>query len=97
MQYLKLHNWCYHIINSIQDFGAINSFTTETYENLHKECVKNPYQMSNHRDAKLQMLNTVSNFYLIIFNINNTKLVYMPIFRYNEIVFSNICIIFRIQ
>ncbi len=59
MQYPKLHNWCYHIVNSIQDFGAINGFTTETYESLHKECVKNPYRMSNRRDAKLQMLNSV--------------------------------------
>jgi len=59
MQYPKLHNMCYHIVNSIQDFGAINGFTTETYEYLHKECVKNPYRMSNRRDAKLQMLNTV--------------------------------------
>ena len=37
----------------------INSFTTETYEYLHKEWVKKPYRRSNKRDATLQMLNTV--------------------------------------
>ena len=62
MKYPKLHNWCYHIVDSIQDFGAINGFTTETYEYLHKEFVKSPYRMSNRRDAKLQMLNSVRLF-----------------------------------
>lgn len=62
MRYPKLHNWCYHIVNSIQDYGSINGYTTETYESFHKECVKYPYKMSNRRDAKLQMLNTVRYF-----------------------------------
>ena len=39
----KLHSWVYHIIDSIRSFGAVNGYTTETYESLHKEYVKNPY------------------------------------------------------
>ena len=56
----KLHNWAY-LVAAIKEYGAINSFTTETYESLHKKWVKNPYRMSNRRDAILQMLNTVSH------------------------------------
>jgi hypothetical protein len=55
----KLHNWIYHIIPAIKEHGTINSFTTETYESLHKKWVKNPYRMSNRRDATIQMLHTV--------------------------------------
>ena len=36
----KLHNWCYHIIPTIKEYGAINRFTTETFESLHKDSVK---------------------------------------------------------
>lgn len=61
LQLPKLHNWVYHIATAITEYGAINGFTTETYETLHKEWVKNPYRMSNRRDATLQMLSTVSN------------------------------------
>lgn len=56
----------------------MNNFTTETYETLHKEWVKNPYRMSNKRDATSQMLLTVSENALnnhqlvsIIYNITN--------------------------
>jgi hypothetical protein len=55
----KLHNWVYHVIDSIEEFGAINSFMTETYEFLHKDYVKNPYRVSNRRDAIGQIINTV--------------------------------------
>ena len=51
-------------------YGAVNNFTTETYESLHKEWVKNPYRMSNKRDATSQMLRTVSKNAL-----NNHRLV----------------------
>src|SRR5205823_985330 len=37
----------YHIVDSIKSFGAINGFTTKTYESLHKEYVKIPYRLSN--------------------------------------------------
>ena len=57
----KLHNWMYHIISSIKEFGAINGFTTETYEFLHKDYVKKPYRVSNKRKASEQMINTVSS------------------------------------
>ncbi|PKC55772.1 hypothetical protein RhiirA1_354262, partial [Rhizophagus irregularis] len=56
----KLHNWVYHIINSIEEFGAINGYTTETYEFLHKDYVKNPYRSSNKRELMGQIINTVS-------------------------------------
>ena len=60
LQLPKFHNWNYHAITSITEYGAINKFTTETYESLHKEWIKNPYRMSNKRDATSQMLRTVS-------------------------------------
>jgi len=69
LKLLKLHNWMYHIINSIEEYGAINGFTTETYEFLHKDYVKKPYRVSNKRKASEQMINTVSNtIFLIYFN-----------------------------
>ncbi|PKC56537.1 hypothetical protein RhiirA1_473850 [Rhizophagus irregularis] len=55
----KLHNWCYHIIKTIREYGAINGFTTETYEFLHKEAVKIPYRSSNKRDPTDQMIKSV--------------------------------------
>ncbi|CAB5392091.1 unnamed protein product [Rhizophagus irregularis] len=60
LQLPKFHSWVYHIISSITKYGAVNNFTTETYETLHKEYVKNPYRMCNKRDASSQMLHTVS-------------------------------------
>ncbi|CAB5365246.1 unnamed protein product [Rhizophagus irregularis] len=59
MRYPKLHNWCYHIVTSVQEYGAINGFSTDTYESLHKYCVKIPYRMSNRRDAISQIVKTV--------------------------------------
>ena len=74
MQLPKLHNWVYHTIATITEYGAINNFTKETYESLHKEFVKNPYRMSNKRNATSQMLLTVSKIklssYCIINHIN---------------------------
>lgn len=57
----KLHSWYYHAIPAIYEFGCINGYTTETYEYLHKNWVKNPYRLSNKRNATEQMLNTVSS------------------------------------
>ena len=56
----KLHNWYYHIIPTIKEYGAINGFTTETYESLHKDAVKKPYRASNKCNATDQMIKTVS-------------------------------------
>lgn len=64
----KLHSWRYHIIPAIRRFGAINGFTTETYETLHKFYVKNPYQKSNKKEVINQILNKVR--YYTIFNIS---------------------------
>src|SRR2546429_184445 len=52
----KLHNWRYHVITTIKEYGAINSFTTETYETLHKDAVKKPYRASNKRQPTDQMI-----------------------------------------
>ena len=60
LQLPKLHNWCYHIITTIKEYGAINGFTTETYETLHKNAVKKPYRASNKRNATDQMIKMVS-------------------------------------
>jgi len=41
-------------------YGAINGYTTETYESLHKNFVKIPYQISNKKNIENQLLETVS-------------------------------------
>ncbi|GES84153.1 hypothetical protein GLOIN_2v1783703 [Rhizophagus clarus] len=55
----KLHSWVYHIIDSIRSYGAINGYTTETYESFHKYFVKIPYQISNKKDVEPQLLRTI--------------------------------------
>jgi hypothetical protein len=60
MKLPKLHSWVYHVIDSIRSFGAINGYTTETYESLHKEYVKVPYRLSNKKDIESQIMRTVS-------------------------------------
>ena len=56
----KLHSWIYYIIDSIRMYGAINGYTTETYESLHKDFVKIPYRSSNKKNVETQLLETVS-------------------------------------
>jgi hypothetical protein len=63
----KLHNWRYHVIPTIKEYGAINGFTTETYESLHKDSVKKPYRASNKRQVTDQMIKTVNIFLYSIF------------------------------
>lgn len=60
----KLHSWVYHIIDSIRSFGAVNGYTTETYESLHKEYVKNPYRLSNKKNIEIQIMQIASIKYL---------------------------------
>lgn len=60
----KLHSWVYHIIDSIRSFGAINGYTTETYESLHKDYVKNPYRLSNKKNIEVQIMKIASIKYL---------------------------------
>ena len=57
----KLHHWVYHTIPSIRMFGAINGFSAETYETLHKYYVKNLYKMTNKHNTNPQMIRMVSN------------------------------------
>ncbi|RGB25911.1 hypothetical protein C1646_801463 [Rhizophagus diaphanus] len=64
----KLHNWCYHIIKTIREYGAINGFTMETYKFLHKDAVKIPYRSSNKRDLTDQMIKSVGITASMIFN-----------------------------
>ncbi|RHZ76099.1 hypothetical protein Glove_203g97 [Diversispora epigaea] len=41
----ELHSWVHHIVDTIHKFRAINEYTTETYEALHKTYVKIPYYL----------------------------------------------------
>ncbi len=59
MKLPKLHSWRYHVIPAIKRFGAINGFSTETYETLHKYYVKNPYRKSNKKEVMNQIINRV--------------------------------------
>ena len=52
--------WKLRAIDSIQTFGAVNGYTTETYKSLHKEYVKVPYRLSNKKNIKTQIMQTVS-------------------------------------
>lgn len=56
----KLHSWIYHIISSIRNYGALNGYTSETYESLHKNYVKQPYRLSNKKDIEIQLIQKVS-------------------------------------
>ncbi|RHZ88122.1 hypothetical protein Glove_26g226 [Diversispora epigaea] len=58
----KLHSWVHHIVDTIREFRAINGYTTETYEALHKTYVKIPYRLSNKKDVKEQMMKTLFEF-----------------------------------
>lgn len=55
----KLHSWRYHVVPAICQFDSINSFTTETFETLHKYYVKIPYRKSNKKEVMNQILNKV--------------------------------------
>lgn len=48
------------MIDSIRNFGAINGYTTETYESLHHEYVKVPYRLSNKKNIETQLMQIVS-------------------------------------
>ena len=67
MKLPKLHSWIYHIVDTVREYGAINGYTTETYESLHKSYVKIPYRLSNKKDVEKQMMQTVN--IIIIFKI----------------------------
>ncbi|RHZ77869.1 hypothetical protein Glove_169g8 [Diversispora epigaea] len=46
LKFPKLHSWIYHIVDTIREYGAINGYTTETYESLHKTYMKIPYRFT---------------------------------------------------
>ena len=56
----KLLLWIYHIVKTFREFGAINGYTTETYESLHKTYVKIPYRLSNKKEVEKQLMQTVN-------------------------------------
>jgi hypothetical protein len=79
MKLPKLHSWMYHIVDSIREFGAVNGYTTETYESLHKTYVKIPYRLSNKKDVEKQIMQAVN------------KIIYFLNFKlYNFLKFENI-------
>ncbi|RHZ81094.1 hypothetical protein Glove_123g180 [Diversispora epigaea] len=49
----------HYIVDTIREFRAINGYTTETYEALHKTYVKIPYHFSNKKDVEEQMMKTI--------------------------------------
>jgi hypothetical protein len=55
----------------IKEYGAINGFTTETYETLHKDAVKKPYRASNKRQLTDQMIKMASLCMMMPFTVNN--------------------------
>jgi hypothetical protein len=79
MKLPKLHSWMYHIVDSIREFGAVNGYTTETYESLHKTYIKIPYRLSNKKDVEKQIMQAVN------------KIIYFLNFKlYNFLKFENI-------
>ncbi|RHZ49269.1 hypothetical protein Glove_526g35 [Diversispora epigaea] len=59
MKFPKFHSWIFHIVNTIREYGAINGYTTETYESLHKFYVKTPYRLSNKKGIEEQIMKTI--------------------------------------
>ncbi|RHZ83390.1 hypothetical protein Glove_95g39 [Diversispora epigaea] len=59
LKFLKLHSWIYHIVDTIREYGAINGYTTETYESLHKTYVKIPYRLSNKKEVEKQIMENI--------------------------------------
>ncbi|RHZ85961.1 hypothetical protein Glove_58g88 [Diversispora epigaea] len=66
LKFPKLHSWKYHIIDTIRKYGAINRYTTETYESLHKTYVKIPYHLSNKRDVETQIMKMIRRRAIIL-------------------------------
>ncbi|RHZ89904.1 hypothetical protein Glove_9g344 [Diversispora epigaea] len=59
LKFPKLHSWIYHIVDTIREYGAINGYTTETYESLHKTYVKIPYHLSNKKEVEKQIMENI--------------------------------------
>ncbi|RHZ65386.1 hypothetical protein Glove_316g7 [Diversispora epigaea] len=59
LKFPKLHSWIYHIVDTIREYGAINGYTTETYESLHKTYMKIPYRLSNKKEVEKQIMENI--------------------------------------
>ncbi|RHZ59157.1 hypothetical protein Glove_365g188 [Diversispora epigaea] len=59
MKFSKFHLWIFHIVDTIREYGAINGYTTETYESLHKSYVKTLYRLSNKKGIEEQIMKTI--------------------------------------
>ncbi|RHZ51697.1 hypothetical protein Glove_475g37 [Diversispora epigaea] len=59
LKFPKLHSWICHIVDTIREYGAINGYTTETYESLHKTYVKIPYRLSNKKEVEKQIMENI--------------------------------------
>ncbi|RHZ85189.1 hypothetical protein Glove_70g14 [Diversispora epigaea] len=56
----------FHIYSSIREFGAINRYTTETYESLHKDYVKKLYKLTNKKEIEKQIMKIIRRKAIII-------------------------------
>ncbi|RHZ66595.1 hypothetical protein Glove_306g23 [Diversispora epigaea] len=59
LKFPKLYSWICHIVDTIREYGAINGYTTETYESLHKTYVKIPYRLSNKKEVEKQIMENI--------------------------------------
>ncbi|RHZ77257.1 hypothetical protein Glove_183g58 [Diversispora epigaea] len=59
LKFSKLHSWICHIVDTIREYGAINGYTTETYESLHKTYVKILYHLSNKKKVEKQIIENI--------------------------------------
>ncbi|RHZ50763.1 hypothetical protein Glove_492g3 [Diversispora epigaea] len=59
LKFPKLHSWIYHIVDTIREYRAINRYTTETYESLHKTYMKIPYRLSNKKEVEKQIMENI--------------------------------------
>ncbi|RHZ46508.1 hypothetical protein Glove_618g2 [Diversispora epigaea] len=44
MKFPKFYSWIFHIVDTIREYRAINGYTTETYESLHKSYISYWYR-----------------------------------------------------
>ncbi|RHZ86192.1 hypothetical protein Glove_54g77 [Diversispora epigaea] len=56
----RLENFKESDLQDFQEHGAINGYTTETYESLHKTYVKIPYRLSNKKDVEKQIMENIN-------------------------------------
>ncbi|RHZ76803.1 hypothetical protein Glove_192g37 [Diversispora epigaea] len=74
LKFPKFYSWIYHIFESIRQFSAINGYTTETYESLHKDFLKRQdiINMINKKQKKKKSIKLL-NFSLKLFETKLTE------------------------